>query len=314
MDSTSDYAPGVEGRRVEAHRSRLLERLTEPSTLLKLLASAEGRLECTPGDPVLRRRRAEFLRALGDLDGALDAYAALSAEGAGDEATGRCAAVLSGRTPVDGPGPGLAPFVRVEGLLNADQLALLWRTVSGPDACLQAAGVFGEGGPTINPGVRQARIMEHTEALSGWFLPIVEAVIDREHALSRLGLSPFAVTRRELQVTRHEAGGFYRMHRDAGPKASSRYLTYVYYFHREPRRFTGGDLLLFDQTAGGARSDLTAFTRIRPIHNSMLLFASDRLHAVSRVEADGPDPLDGRWTVNGWLHRAPLCAVGEQAS
>lgn len=54
----------------------------------------------------------------------------------------------------------------------------------------------------------------------------------------------------ELQLTLHVKGDFFRVHRGSSdnPKSllNSRKITFVYYFYRQPKQFTGGDLLLFD--------------------------------------------------------------------
>ena len=79
-------------------------------------------------------------------------------------------------------------------------------------------------------------------------------------------------------------------------------MTFVYYFHRQPRRFSGGDLLLFDtdpeQDACGAK-----YTRIAPSHNSILFFPSACYHQVLPVVCESSDDA-GRFTLNGWTHPA----------
>jgi SM-20-related protein len=159
------------------------------------------------------------------------------------------------------------------------------------------------GQPRIDGAFRDAHRLDQPDAIGVWFLPWLEAMIVREALLSRRGLAPFQVGVRELQVTRHGDGGFFSVHTDAAAYpatlAWSRHLTFIYYFHRLPRGFSGGDLPLFDAAAGGDFS----FTRIDPAHNPLVLFQSTRLHTVTRVYCPSDDPLEGRWTVNGWLNR-----------
>jgi hypothetical protein len=51
----------------------------------------------------------------------------------------------------------------------------------------------------------------------------------------------------ETQLTSHNDGGYYRIHNDNGsPSTATRVLTYVYYFHRQPVAFKGGQLRLYD--------------------------------------------------------------------
>ncbi|MFY7960935.1 MAG: 2OG-Fe(II) oxygenase, partial [Elsteraceae bacterium] len=77
-----------------------------------------------------------------------------------------------------------------------------------------------------------------------------------------------------------------------------------YYLHRIPKRFSGGDLLLFDEPSPDQVRSSMEFTRITPAENSLLLFPSVSLHAVTPVSLESEDRLDGRLTLNGWLHAA----------
>jgi Rps23 Pro-64 3,4-dihydroxylase Tpa1-like proline 4-hydroxylase len=133
-------------------------------------------------------------------------------------------------------------------------------------------------------------------------MPRALALIEQEDILARLGVSRFTLGRFELQVTRYADSAHLWCHRDIGPAHPDRHVSYVYYFHRQPRGFSGGDPLLFDQDGQGARSDSLAFTRIAPADNLLVLFPSDRWHSVSRVTVESSDPRDARWTVIGWFN------------
>ena len=54
---------------------------------------------------------------------------------------------------------------------------------------------------------------------------------------------------------------------------SGRRLSYVYYFHRQPRPFRGGDLLLYDTDRQAGNFEMGVFTRIEPLHNSIVFFS-----------------------------------------
>ena len=68
----------------------------------------------------------------------------------------------------------------------------------------------------------------------------------------------------------------------------------VYYFHRQPRCFTGGRLRLFD--LGGERS-----IDIEPVHDSLLVFPSYARHEVETISCPDGAFADGRFAVNMWL-------------
>jgi Rps23 Pro-64 3,4-dihydroxylase Tpa1-like proline 4-hydroxylase len=152
-----------------------------------------------------------------------------------------------------------------------------------------------------NPERRSSRVLRgQVDARLPWFLPRVETVIP--DILDRLQTKPFPIQELELQLTVHQSGDFYKVHRDnSEDKASGRRVSYVYYFHQTPKRFTGGDLLLYDTDveAGGHSA---AFTRLGPVDNSIVFFPSAYFHQVTKVRCETDDFGDGRFTLNGWIN------------
>ena len=103
----------------------------------------------------------------------------------------------------------------------------------------------------------------------------------------------------QMEIVAHGHGAFYRPHTDTftGDEYMSggrRRLTMVYYFHRRPRRFTGGRLRLFD--LGGHRT-----IDVEPTHGSLLVFPSTARHEVETISCPGGAFADGRFAVNIWL-------------
>ncbi len=103
----------------------------------------------------------------------------------------------------------------------------------------------------------------------------------------------------QMEVVAHGHGAFYRPHTDTftGDEytpGGRRRLTMVYYFHREPRRFTGGRLRLFD-LAGSETID------VEPEHDSLLIFPSTARHEVERVSCSKGAFGDSRFSLNIWL-------------
>jgi Rps23 Pro-64 3,4-dihydroxylase Tpa1-like proline 4-hydroxylase len=106
-----------------------------------------------------------------------------------------------------------------------------------------------------------------------------------------LGLPPFEPRRVEAQVTVHGDGDFYRPHTDdQGEEAARRVLSYVLHFHRQPRRFSGGELRLGGEV-------------IASEHNLLVVFPSRLEHEVLPISLASGDIGDGRFTLNGWLWR-----------
>lgn len=119
-------------------------------------------------------------------------------------------------------------------------------------------------------------------------------------------MEPFAIGRTEVQLTVHRSGDVFRPHIDTVPGRgviAGHRVTFVYYFHRKPRRFSGGDLLLFD-TAPALGACGAHYTRIVPSHNSILFFPSSLFHHVLPVVCESAHAEHGRFTLNGWFHPA----------
>lgn len=95
----------------------------------------------------------------------------------------------------------------------------------------------------------------------------------------------------ELQVTAHGNNCYYKTHNDNGsPDTCKRVLSYVYYLHRQPKSFTGGELKIYD----------TKTITVEPDHNKLVFFPSHLMHEVLPVSCE-ENFIDYRFTVNGWI-------------
>jgi SM-20-related protein len=151
-------------------------------------------------------------------------------------------------------------------------------------------------------GYRRSNLLHARTAGIEWFGHLLDSLIPR--AVSDLGIEPFAVARTVVQCTWHGDGDYYRIHNDNGMKqASGRVLSFVYYAHREPRGFTGGELVFYEY--GADRADLASSRQlaIEPLGNSIVFFPSDAEHEVKQVTCASPKIAAGRVTLNGWVSR-----------
>ncbi|MDJ0555593.1 MAG: 2OG-Fe(II) oxygenase [Microcoleaceae cyanobacterium MO_207.B10] len=122
--------------------------------------------------------------------------------------------------------------------------------------------------------------------------------------LTKLGISHLSIDKFEGQITAHNDGDFYRIHKDNGtPNLSSRKLTYLYYFYWEPKCFIGGELVLYDyKKEWGVYVKAETFKTIQPQNNSIVFFRSDFMHEVLPVVCPSQAFVDSRFTINGWIH------------
>jgi Rps23 Pro-64 3,4-dihydroxylase Tpa1-like proline 4-hydroxylase len=120
-----------------------------------------------------------------------------------------------------------------------------------------------------------------------------------------LNLDNFEVENIEAQLTTHNDGNFYKIHNDNGSSdTANRELTYVYYFYREPKPFSGGELVIYDSRIEN-NFYVAAETKqaIQPLNNSIVFFLSRYMHEVLPVSCPTRSFVDGRFTVNGWVRR-----------
>jgi SM-20-related protein len=112
----------------------------------------------------------------------------------------------------------------------------------------------------------------------------------------------------DSQITASNDGDFYRAHRDNGASEPVdiplRQLSFVYYFHSEPKAFSGG-LLRFHDLAEGEGEDQGKITvkTIVPRQNTVVFFHSSCEHEVLPVNCPSREFGNSRFTLNGWLIR-----------
>jgi SM-20-related protein len=124
------------------------------------------------------------------------------------------------------------------------------------------------------------------------------------HVLWQLDEPEFDVREVEIQLTATNDGEFFRIHNDnRSEEVSSRVLTFVYYFYREPKAFAGGELRVFNDQADEQEAFSGPHRIAYPMQNQIVVFPSNVLHEILPVECPSGDFADSRFTVNGWLHR-----------
>jgi Rps23 Pro-64 3,4-dihydroxylase Tpa1-like proline 4-hydroxylase len=143
----------------------------------------------------------------------------------------------------------------------------------------------------------------HDDGLGPLKEAFLSAVTDGlEDLFPLVGMQPFEVARMELELAAHRLGSFFKPHIDTLTQdrrkaaETDRVVTLVYYFHAQPRRFTGGELALYPFSPSSP-------VEIEPRDNRLIAFPAISLHEVRPVEA--PDDFAAsRFAVNCWLHRA----------
>jgi SM-20-related protein len=119
----------------------------------------------------------------------------------------------------------------------------------------------------------------------------------------------------ELEVAAHGDGAHYTPHVDipigphrqpiSGSPDGDRVLSAVYYFHRLPRSFAGGELRLFrfGAASAGVGGDPANYVDLEPVDNSLVAFPSWVTHEVRAVRCPGADFAQYRFAINCWYCR-----------
>ena len=152
----------------------------------------------------------------------------------------------------------------------------------------------------------------HSDDRLGAFLaPFRKAVTDRFDDLrDGLKMPQFDRSGFEILLVAHNDGDFYAPHRDVftGKERlltpGDRMITLVYYLHRAPRAFTGGELRIFPF---GDSPPLL----VEPRDNRLIAFPSFLLHEVRPIAVPDRDFANSRFSVSCWLNRARPAAPAD---
>jgi Rps23 Pro-64 3,4-dihydroxylase Tpa1-like proline 4-hydroxylase len=198
-----------------------------------------------------------------------------------------------------------AKCVVLDEFLAPQELEELMRFAQEHEADFETSEVVSptaEGG-VVNYEHRRSRVLTDLEQHQDRMLDRIKTVLPE--VLKKLGMEEVPITGMEAQITASNDGDFFRFHNDNGSeKVASRYLTFVYFFHREPRQFEGGELRIHDaRLEGDTYVSEGSYQTISPQQNQIVFFPCELMHEVEPVKCPSRLFADSRFTLNGWLHR-----------
>ncbi len=162
--------------------------------------------------------------------------------------------------------------------------------------------------PTSERGVidyehRRSRVLTDLERYQELLIRRIEMVLPQ--VVQKLGMEEFAIAGVEAQITASNDGDFFRFHSDnASDRVAARHLTFVYFFHREPRQFDGGELRIYDARLEQDRYiSAGSYQTIVPRQNQIVFFPCELLHEITPVKCPSRLFADSRFTLNGWLRQ-----------
>jgi len=158
-------------------------------------------------------------------------------------------------------------------------------------------------GGMVNPAIRQSLSLRDLGPIKATFQQRIMA--ETPALITALRVTPFDTSEIELELVAHNDGAHFLLHSDlyttTRSKRGDRMLSAVYYFHREPKGFSGGCLRL--HMIGAEQGD--EGNDIPPEQNSLVVFPSWGPHEVLPVSCPSRGFAESRFAVNCWVYRAP---------
>jgi SM-20-related protein len=189
-----------------------------------------------------------------------------------------------------------APYIRIPKFLSDDENRAVLDYALRKENDYQVSQVA-----TNLEDYRQSRVLMRLDDIGVDFDERIREIVP--DALNYFKLPLAGRTTLETQLSTHGDAGYYRIHNDNGsPDTANRVLTYVYYFHRHPVAFKGGQLRLYDsRLESGHWRQAETFVELKPENNMLVFFPSRVLHEVLPTYCETGSFADGRFTLNGWV-------------
>jgi Rps23 Pro-64 3,4-dihydroxylase Tpa1-like proline 4-hydroxylase len=205
---------------------------------------------------------------------------------------------------LDAPGVLPARCIVLDEFLAPAQLEALMAYTLASESQFQLSEVISPDiGGSVDFEYRRSRVLQDVGANRQVILDRIQALLPR--IFEQLAREPFPVSRVEAQITASNDGDFFRWHNDNGQgEIASREITFVYFFHREPKQFEGGELRLYDSCwENGMYRPQATYRTIVPQQNQAIMFRSSLAHEITPVRCPSGAFADSRFTLNGWLHQ-----------
>ena len=136
-------------------------------------------------------------------------------------------------------------------------------------------------------------------------MPLIEPAIRRavDEAIPKLGLVNVDSYFLEPELAWCGDGGFFKLHADTLHRdrfKNQRVMTTVYYFYKQPKAFTGGELCLYGL---GADENSSAQQEIEPRCDRAVFFPAWFPHEVLPVHCSSGAFEDGRFAISCWVRK-----------
>jgi len=193
------------------------------------------------------------------------------------------------------------PIVQIDDFLTDAELARLMEVTLWAEPQFKPSPLSSY---RADPDHRQSLMIAAPYKVSELMLGKIRAIMPE--VMEQLRIGAFTVGKIDCQITANVDGSYFKAHTDAGHDGPiKRVLTYVYYFNRDPKAFTGGELRIYDDELRNGKFVATeSFQIVEPRNNSIVFFNAALMHEIMPVVVPSKQFSDARFTVNGWVERA----------
>lgn len=278
--------------------------LAQSGFAAQIILQLNKRLESAPATRLFREL-VNVYRRVGDLEMAAETATEWTDFDPSDSQAAHLACLLNSRKPrgdcypPDQPQP--APFSIFDDFLTQDEREHFWRLALKSEDAFLEAGFERKGEQVVERQSRMTSVFKLETADKLLFHGKLQPLLDDLLLLFSIPAMPHKEI--ETKMTAHSQGGFFGIHQDGFKDhgGSERYLSWIYYFHPQPKRYAGGDLILFDSNRQreNHRFDDAKYTRYVTVDNQLVCFPSCFFHAVTPVELLRPDFECNRFAISG---------------
>lgn len=193
-----------------------------------------------------------------------------------------------------------APVCRLENFLGAERAARLLSYAISRQPDFHAGTIVDPLSGQVSRKGRSSLVLPVTSPVLSRHLadclPLVQEVLGHRAAL----------THTSTVMTAHGEGGHYGMHTDASRvRDVGTALSAVYYLHRRPRGFEGGQLRLYDTLITGGRAQpAESYRTVEPDHDTIVFFPAGAFHEVVPSTCPSGQFADHRFTLTTWISGA----------
>lgn len=192
--------------------------------------------------------------------------------------------------------------------LTRSELRGLTRYALNHESDFTDSGVIPDGMPegANDPSYRKSRVLYELGEFGSLIQDRLTALLPE--ALKVFHRDSFSISHVDVQITASNDGDFFKVHQDNGMvdpvDVQRREISFVHYFNREPKAFSGGQLRFYDSEDGLIEDSPERRVRtITPTQNMLVLFPSSYSHEVLPVKCPTRKFAHSRFTANGWVVR-----------